>query len=67
MNRIGRRLRQACNDRERLRKAVGNAIRRAVKDIAKYDSQLAAHLSTPTLRLGFHPLYAPAEEIDWAT
>ncbi len=52
-------------DRDRHRKSVGNAIRRAIADIAEYDPQLAAHLQPPTLRMGYRLIYQPAETAVW--
>lgn len=59
--------RKASSDRERVRKAVGNAIRRARNEIAKYDKDLADHLRSPTLRCGLNPCYNPATPPDWET
>ena len=64
---LGKRVRQASDDRERIRKAVGNAVRRTIKEIARYDSSFAEHLKSPTLRLGHNPLYYPKDDIDWVT
>jgi hypothetical protein len=52
------------SDRDRIRKAVGNAIYRAVKHIGKYDKELAEHLQVH-LRCGNNPVYDPGESIDW--
>jgi hypothetical protein len=64
---LGNRLRRASDDRDRIRKAVGNAIRRSVKAIAQYDARLAQHLKSRALRLGLTPLYSPEEEFVWDT
>lgn len=63
---LGNRLRRASDDRDRIRKAVGNAIRRAIENIAQYDSRLAAHLKC-ALHLGMNPLYSPNEDVTWTT
>jgi hypothetical protein len=63
---LGNRLRRASDDRDRIRKAVGNAIRRAISDIAQYDSRFAEHLKY-NLRLGMNPLYSPNEGVAWST
>ena len=55
------------DDRERVRKAVTNAIRRAVKDIAKYDKALGKHLRAPRLQCGRKPCYDPPEGVAWET
>jgi hypothetical protein len=52
-------------DRDRVRKAVGIAIRRAVLQIAEYDKELAEHLKPPRLRCGNNPIYDPVSDIDW--
>lgn len=38
--------------KDRVRNRVGNAIRRALKLIDRYDKPLAAHLKRPVLNLG---------------
>jgi len=53
------------NDRDRVRKSVGIAIRRAVKQIAEYDKELAEHFQSPRLRCGNSPIYEPDSDIDW--
>jgi hypothetical protein len=53
------------DDRNRVRNAVGNAIRRAIEQIAEYDKGLAEHLQPPRLRCGNHPVYDPGSKIDW--
>jgi hypothetical protein len=62
---LGGRLKKAADDRERVRKAVGVAIRRAIRDIAKYDSSFAAHLGPPHLKCGLHPCYTPDRDLPW--
>lgn len=64
---LGNRLRRASDDRDRIRKAVGNAIRRTITHISQYDSRFAEHLKSPALRLGLNPLYSPSESISWET
>jgi CheY-like chemotaxis protein len=56
----------AIDDRERYRKSVGNAIRRAIREISEYDLALASHLQFPTLRLGFELVYSPEMPVFWA-
>jgi len=62
---LGGRLRKESDDRERVRKAVGIALKRAIKEIAKYDLRLAEHLSPPRLICGRNPSYAPDQDIQW--
>jgi hypothetical protein len=64
---LGGRLRKAKDQRDRVRQAVGNAIHRAVRDIAEYDPKLAAHLAPPRLRCGMNPCYTPGQEVEWET
>jgi hypothetical protein len=64
---LGGRTRKAADDHERLRKAVRNAVTRALKDIADNDRRMAEHLQPPQLNLGCHPCYQPSEEIIWET
>jgi hypothetical protein len=52
------------SDRDRIRKAVTNAIHRAVEKIGQYDKELAKHLQIQ-LRCGNNPIYDPNESIDW--
>lgn len=53
------------DDRDRVRKAVGNAIHRAVEQLAEYDKELAEHFKPPCLRCGTDPTYDPGTSIDW--
>jgi 7-cyano-7-deazaguanine synthase in queuosine biosynthesis len=53
------------SDRDRIRKAVGIAIHRAIEQIAEYDKELAAHFQPPRLRCGNSPVYDPGSDIDW--
>jgi len=53
------------SDRDRVRKSVGAAIRRAIEQIAEYDKDLAAHFQPPRLRCGNSPVYDPGSDIDW--
>lgn len=62
----GGRLRKAADDRDRVRKSVGIAIRRAVKQIAQYDSRLAEYLNR-CLRCGLNPCYLEDPNIQWET
>jgi hypothetical protein len=65
---LGRSRREAVSDREKVRKAVGNAINRAVKEIHRYDRRFAEHLSPPRLTCGNAPCYRPGTEaIRWET
>ena len=66
---LGGRLRKAGDDRERVRKAVGNSISRVIKnEIAPEDSALAEHLSPPRLMKGQSLQYDPCEDgIAWDT
>lgn len=62
---LGDRTRQESDDRERVRKSVGNAIRRAVEDIGEWSPALAKHLRSPNLKAGLHPCYAPSPAVVW--
>jgi hypothetical protein len=62
---LGGKIRTEADDAERVRKAVGNAIRRAVQDIRKYDRRLADHLQPPRLTCGRSPCYRPDRFITW--
>ena len=64
---LGGRLRKASDDRERVRKAVGIAVKRAIEDIAQFDHRLADHLHAPRLRCGQHLCYAPELGTQWET
>jgi hypothetical protein len=64
---LGGRLRKASDDRERVRKAVGIAVRRAIKDIAQFDGRLADHLQSPRLRCGQSLCYVPDKDVQWDT
>jgi 7-cyano-7-deazaguanine synthase in queuosine biosynthesis len=60
------RARRAADDRDRVRKAVGNALRRAVKQIRAYDKRFAEHLTPPRLTCGHTPCYQPgSDQIRW--
>ena len=63
---LGGRLRKDSDDRERVRKAVRAAIRRAILEIGKYDKRMAEHLKPPTLKCGCQPCYEPNEPVEWA-
>lgn len=52
-------------DRERYRKSVGNAVRRAMGEIALHSPALAQHLQYPNLRMGYELIYAPREHVVW--
>lgn len=62
---LGDRTRRESDDRERVRKSVGNAIRRAVADIGEWSPALAKHLRSPNLKAGLHPCYAPSPAVVW--
>ena len=63
---MGGRPRKLGNDRERVRKRVQGAIKRAIDDIEKYcDSDMAAHLRRH-VTCGHQPLYNPQDDIEWA-
>jgi len=62
---FGGRPKRERDDRERIRKAVSNAIHRTLRQIGKHDKELAKHLKPPCLRCGAHPTYDPGEPIDW--
>ena len=64
---LGNRLRKAVDDRERVRKAVGIAIRRALQEIAQYDRRLAEHFKSPQLKVGQHPCYLLDHGVKWDT
>lgn len=55
---------RASTDLDRLRNSVGNAIRRALDTIAKYEPAGFAHLKS-SLSLGYTVTYRPAEPIRW--
>jgi hypothetical protein len=61
------RARKQADDRERVRKRVWVAIRRAVGRIGRYDARLAEHLSPPRLVCGWNPCYTPGPGIRWET
>jgi len=62
---LGKRIRRASDDRDRVRKAFQANIRRVRKEIAKYDKRLAEHLKPPRLRCGWTPCYDPHDDIQW--
>ena len=51
--------------RDRYRKSVGNAIRRAIKEMSQVNLTLASHLQHPNLRLGHEIIYAPDPPVTW--
>lgn len=53
------------SDRDRVRKSVGAAIRRAIEQIGEYDKELAEHFQPPRVRCGNNPIYDPSTTIDW--
>ena len=54
------------NDAERIRKSVGNAVRRAIKSIQNESHSLGSHLDK-SISKGITLKYAPEEPIDWLT
>jgi hypothetical protein len=64
---LGTRLRKAVDDRERVRKAVGNAIKRALQDIAQFDQRIADHFKSPRLKCGQSPCYLSDQGVQWDT
>ena len=64
---LGGKPRKDGDDRDRVRKAVGIAIRRTIREIENYDANLAAHLKAPVLRCGLSPCYSPSTGIHWET
>ncbi len=64
---LGGRLRKAKDDRDRIRKAVSNAIERARKKIHSFNPELATHLKSPNIRKGFKCLYQPISPVKWDT
>lgn len=62
---LGGRLRRDSDDRERVRKAVGIAVKRAIKDIGQFDQRLAQHLSAHLI-CGQNPRYLPpGQDMQW--
>jgi hypothetical protein len=62
----GGRLRRVAEDRERVRKAVRNAIGRAIDDIADFDRPFADHLRRH-VQCGRNLCYNPEREVRWET
>ena len=60
-----KRAKHSNSDLNRVRNAVCNAIRRAIRIIEKYEPEGANHL-THSLSLGFSVIYDPAEQISWS-
>lgn len=63
---FGNRLKKGANPRERVRKAVYQAVSRAYEVIDKYDTDLARHLRD-RVTCGMHPVYAPVDGVAWET
>jgi hypothetical protein len=63
---LGRRKRKMGNDADRIRKAVSNAITRAIEAIEKEHPHLARHLES-ALIMGHAFSYRPEVDIDWIT
>ena len=64
--RPGGRSRVVGDARNRVCNRVSNAIRRALKLVEKYDPILFAHLTPPTLRLGYTLCYSTRSDFAWA-
>jgi hypothetical protein len=62
---LGGQPRKASDDRERVRKAVGNAVRRAVGQIAEDDPAFGEHLQPPRLTCGATLGYQPGDDLRW--
>ncbi len=62
---LGGKVRAEADEADRVRKAVGAAIRRAVDDIRDYDRALADHLQRPRLSCGRSPCYRPDDNRTW--
>lgn len=61
-------LRREADYKDRVRKRVSNAIRRAIKEIAVHDPEFAEHLKRPRLKLGWDICYNPySDDIKWDT
>lgn len=63
---LGGRKRQLADERNRVRNRVGNAIRRALKQIKQFDTRLAEHLVRPVLNLGHTISYVPRQDTSWS-
>lgn len=63
---LGGRTRRLGGPAERARKAVGNAIRRAIREIRADSAALADHL-TACVDCGGSPRYAPPPGVEWQT
>jgi hypothetical protein len=63
---LGLRRRKDLDVLERPRKAVGNAVRRTLKDIQKFDLRLAEHLRSH-LTIGRDLRYEPPAGLIWCT
>lgn len=61
----GGRPRRLDGEAGRVRKAVGNAITRAIDEIRKYEPYLAAHLDSPYLQRGRNLQYSPPDGLTW--
>jgi len=64
---INGRPRKLGDERERVRKRVSAAIRRALKQFENYDAMLFQHLKEPVLKLGHTVSYTPSKTISWDT
>jgi hypothetical protein len=63
---LGGRARKIGDVRNQLRNRVGNALRRALQQVEKYDKPLAAHLRRPVLTTGHTLSYNPDSTVAWA-
>lgn len=64
---LGRRLRQASDDVETIRKSVRNAVKRAIEAIRKDAPMFADHLTKPHLTTGRDLTYMPPPDVTWET
>lgn len=62
---LGKDKRYLSPDRERMRKAVGSALRHCLAEIAECDQHLAQHLHFPRLRMGYELVYEPGGGAEW--
>jgi 7-cyano-7-deazaguanine synthase in queuosine biosynthesis len=61
---VGGQLRKVADERERVRKAVGIALRRVIEEIREFDPPLAEHLDRQ-VRCGQHPCYTSEPGVRW--
>lgn len=63
---LGGKVKREKSVRNRLRNSVGNAITRAIDDIAPDDGEFAQHLRDYVKR-GYNPVYTPPDGVVWET